>query len=192
MPDFGEILFRDLLKVSQYPGSPFTGDIITDIVLYFFIPTVLLILVVFVLLGRLAVQQRGIRVLLGIAIYLFVVFSGYFAVFVMLGNAYFLFLVFILGLIYFIPTHFRIRTHGYPHTGERARSSRYSPYTDNELDKEAGEVAESLDKLVEKGMDHLAVEVFREQALPIKDEYITRHRTLDKRLQRAIEKATRL
>jgi hypothetical protein len=153
MIDIGEVLFRDILKVSAYPGSPFTGNIINDIVLNFFIPTVLLILIVFVLLGRLAVQQKGIRLLLGIAIYLFIVFSGYFAVFIMLGQFYFLFLVFILGIIYFIPTHFRVSSHGYP-DGDHNMPSRRKPLS--ELKRELASLETQFDRAQGDKNDRLA------------------------------------
>lgn len=151
MVDIGDILFREILKVSAYPGAPFTGNIINDIVLYFFIPTVLLIMVVFVLLGRIAVQQKGLRLLLGVAIYLFVVFSGYFSVFILLGTAYFFLLVFIIGIIYFIPSHFRVRSHGYPGTDAPHRTKDLS-----ELRNARGSLQNQFDQATRDHNDRLA------------------------------------
>jgi len=111
MEDIGYILFVQILRMSQYPGAPFTGDIIRDIVLFFFIPTVFIILFTYMLLGRLF-HPRGqvkLRLLVGIAIYLFIWASGWYGTFAMLAGPYFIFLIVILGLVYFIPAHFGIR-----------------------------------------------------------------------------------
>jgi len=111
MEDIGYILFVQILRMSQYPGAPFTGDIIRDIILFFFIPTVFIILFTYMLLGRLfhPTGQVKLRLLVGIAIYLFIWASGWYGTFAMLAGPYFIFLIVILGLVYFIPAHFGIR-----------------------------------------------------------------------------------
>ncbi len=110
--DIGRTLFTELLGMRNYPGSPFSGSIINDLIMFLIIPTIFIIFVVYILLGRLAVQARGIRILLGIGIYLFIVAGGYYSVFATLSGPYFIFLIFILGLLYFIPSHFRVRGGG--------------------------------------------------------------------------------
>lgn len=118
--DIGRIVFLELLGMRNYPGSPFTGNIINDLIMFLIIPTIFIIFVVFILLGRLAVHQKGIRILLGIGIYLFIVAGGYYGTFALLAGPYFIFLIFILGLLYFIPSHFRVRGGGMPGRGARA------------------------------------------------------------------------
>ncbi len=110
--DIGRTLFGELLGMRNYPGSPFSGNIINDLIMFLIIPTIFIIFVVFILLGRLAVAQRGIRILIGIGIYLFIVAGGYYSTFALLAGPYFIFLIFILGLLYFIPSHFRVRGGG--------------------------------------------------------------------------------
>ena len=119
MEDIGYILFVQILRMSQYPGAPFTGDIIRDIVLFFFIPTVFIILFTYMLLGRLFTPgQTKLRLLVGIAIYLFIWASGWYGSFAMLAGPYFIFLIVILGALYFLPSHFRIGSGGgYPAGG---------------------------------------------------------------------------
>ena len=112
--DIGSILFVDLLGMTMYPGAPFTANIIRDIIMFFFIPTVFLIMIIYVLTGRIFTLNKQLRLLLGTAIYLFIIAGGYFKTFALLTGPYFIFLIFILGIVYFIPTHFRTRqAHGY-------------------------------------------------------------------------------
>jgi len=108
--DVGSILFRDILKVYEYCAgcSPFTGNTLTDIVLYFFIPMVFLILVIYLMLARLfPTGYKGIKLLVGVAAFLFVIFSGLFRIFIYLGGPYFVFLVVVFGLGMFLYNHFR-------------------------------------------------------------------------------------
>lgn len=106
--DVGEILFRDILRMNAYPGPPFTGRIFDDLVMFFFVPSVFLIVVIFTLAGRLTDDTR-IKVLLGITFFLLVVVQGLFVVFAMLAGPYFLFLLFFLGLFMFFVGHFGVR-----------------------------------------------------------------------------------
>ncbi len=121
--DIGRTLFVELLGMRNYPGAPFTGNVINDLIMFLIIPTIFIIFVVFILLGRLAVAQRGIRILLGIGIYLFIIAGGYYNTFALLAGPYFIFLIFILGLLYFIPSHFRVRGGGMPGGGMTGRGA---------------------------------------------------------------------
>lgn len=111
--DIGQLIFADILGMTIYPGSPFTGNLVRDLIMFLFIPSVFIIVFVIVLLGRLAVGALTgkIRLLLGIALYLFIIAGGYYSVFALLAGPYFIFLIFILGLLYFIPSHFGARFH---------------------------------------------------------------------------------
>lgn len=108
MPDIGEILFRDILQMSAYPGSPFTGNIFQDLVMYFLVPSVFIILIVYMTVARIIPSgMRKMRLLLGITVYLFIIAGGYYQAFALLAGPYFIFLIFFLGLIYFVIEHFR-------------------------------------------------------------------------------------
>ena len=109
--DIGALIFRDFLKVSSYPSAPFTGNIINDLVMFFFIPTVFIVIIIYSITGRMFANAR-IRLLLGIALYLFIVFGGYFTMFMLLAGPYFLFLVVIIGLFLYFASHFGIRPGG--------------------------------------------------------------------------------
>ncbi len=115
--DIGAFLFVDLLGMTMYPGYPFTGVIVRDIIMFFFIPTVFLIMIIYVLTGRIFSTNKQLRLMLGLAVYLFIIAGGYFKTFALLAGPYFIFLIFILGLVYFIPTHFRVAGHGFSKSG---------------------------------------------------------------------------
>jgi len=110
--DIGYTLFVEILRMSQYPGAPFTGDIVRDIVMFFFIPTVFIILFVFMLLGTMFPRGWPLRALTGIAIWLFIVFGGYYGVFAAIAGPYFFILIFILGGLFFLRGHIGVRVEG--------------------------------------------------------------------------------
>lgn len=113
--DIGSLLFRDILQMNEYPGAPFTGNIGNDLIMFLLVPSVFIILVVYMLLGRLFWHTGGqgkLRVLVGITIYLFIIAGGYYSAFARLAGPYFLVLIFIYGLLYFFFGHFSIREGG--------------------------------------------------------------------------------
>lgn len=106
--DVGSLLFREILRMYEYPGAPFTGDIIRDLVTFFFVPTVFLIAVIYFSTGIIfGPGWRGMRLLFGLAAYLFVIVSGYFSIFAYIAGPYFFFLIIVVGIVYFIGRHFR-------------------------------------------------------------------------------------
>ncbi|MBI4894974.1 MAG: hypothetical protein HY831_00640 [Candidatus Aenigmarchaeota archaeon] len=107
--DIGVFLFKEILQMMEYPASPFTGVIINDLVMFFLIPTIFIILVIYMAVGRVVAGHPGLRLLVGLGSYLFIIFGGYFGVFARFAGPYFLFLIFGLGLIYFILEHFSRR-----------------------------------------------------------------------------------
>lgn len=113
MPDIGEILFVDLLKMTTYPGSPFSGNILNDLIMFLLVPSVFIILLIYMILGRLFAvtpgAQQKFRILVGVTIYLFILAGGYYQMFALLAGPYFLFLIFILGLFYFVFGHFGVQ-----------------------------------------------------------------------------------
>lgn len=107
LEDIGQILFVEILKMTEYPGAPFTGNAFSDLVMFFFIPTVFIILVVYMMVARvLPAQYSGLRFLLGIAAYLFIIVGGYYSLFAYLAGPYFLFLILIMGLLFYFTRHF--------------------------------------------------------------------------------------
>ena len=109
--DIGSLIFRDILKMSSYPGSPFSGNIINDLVMFLFIPTVFIIVIIYTLAGRLT-DNTKIDLLLSVAFYLFIVFGGYYSIFALLAGPYFLFMLIIMGLFMFFLGHFGLRRAG--------------------------------------------------------------------------------
>ena len=107
--DIGQTLFRDVLQMRDYPGGSFSGRTITEnLIMFFLVPTVFIILVVYMMVGRiLPGEYTKLRLLLGVTSYLFIVAGGYYGVFALLAGPYFIFLIFIMGLLYFLLGHFR-------------------------------------------------------------------------------------
>jgi len=111
LSDIGFILFVQIFGMTEYPGSPFSGNIVTDIVQFFFVPSVFIILFIYMTLGRLfAPENRKMRLLVGLAIYLFIVVTpGLYRNFALLAGPYFLIFLIIIPAIYFIFSHFGVR-----------------------------------------------------------------------------------
>jgi hypothetical protein len=106
--DIGSILFVEILRMSQYPGSPFTGNIYRDIIMFFIVPTIFIILIVYMMVGRVLPPEYGkMKVMLGLGAYLFIIAGGYYPVFALLAGPYFIFLIFILGLLFYVMEHFK-------------------------------------------------------------------------------------
>lgn len=134
LEELASTIFIEVLGMTQYPGAPFTGNVIRDIIMFLFIPSVFIILFIYSILGRLfsgaAGTQQKLRLLVGIAIYLFIVTGGYYSTFAYFAGPYFVFLIFILGLIYFIPGHFGFRheaTGHYPESVGRKHAKGMTP-----------------------------------------------------------------
>jgi hypothetical protein len=106
LDDIGTLIFVEILQIHQYPGDPFTGNIIRDLIMHLFLPSVLIIMFIYAILGFINLGHTKLKLLMGIAMYLFVVAGGYFSFFALLSDFYFIFLIFIVGAIYFLPSHF--------------------------------------------------------------------------------------
>jgi|SRR3989344_3385821 len=109
--DIGAMLFVDLLGMTGYPGSPFTGNIYRDLIMFLIVPTIFIIFVLYIATGRI-IPDKKMRIMLGVGAYLFIIVSGYYTAFALLSGPYFIFLIFILGLLGFIVGHFRRGGHG--------------------------------------------------------------------------------
>ncbi|MBI2578696.1 MAG: hypothetical protein HYW26_03225 [Candidatus Aenigmarchaeota archaeon] len=113
--DIGGMLFRDILQFTEYPGSPFTGNIINDLIMFLIVPSIFIIVVIYITVGRLFPPEgifARLRLLLGIGMYLFIIAGGYYRNFALIAGPYFLFLIFIMGLLYFFIEHFTGRRSG--------------------------------------------------------------------------------
>lgn len=168
--DVGELLFRSILRMSQYPGSPFTGNIVNDLVMFFFIPTVFIIIVIYTLVQRITVHPK-LNLLMSVAFYLFIVFGGYYGMFALLAGPYFLFLLIIMGLLFFFLGHFGLRRPqggaGHPMSGAAVQGVELGSeglksleHEYKELNKKFREIKSSFEKewgdiqrLAEKGVD---------------------------------------
>lgn len=106
--DIGLVLFVEFLRMRSYPGAPFTGNTVTDLVQFFLVPTVFIVLVVYMMVGRILTPAYGkLRLLLGVTTYLFIVTGGYYEPFALIAGPYFMFLIFFMGLFYYFLSHFR-------------------------------------------------------------------------------------
>src|SRR3989338_10069223 len=115
LEDIGQLIFVQLLQMTDYPGSPFTGDIARDLIMFLLVPSVFIVLVVYMMVGRVLPPggtYNKLRILLGITTYLFIIAGGYYRTFALLAGPYFIFLVFILGILYFLAGHFGFRAGG--------------------------------------------------------------------------------
>ena len=107
--DIGYLLFVEILQITEYPGSPFTGNPMVDIVEFFIIPTILMIVFIDVILKSLPITGKmgaATKMFFGVAIYLYLIVGGYFKIFALLAGPYFLFMIFIIGGLYFLGAHF--------------------------------------------------------------------------------------
>ncbi len=112
--DIGQLIFVQLLQMTEYPGSPFTGDIARDLIMFLLVPSVFIILVVYMMVGRVLPPDptyNKLRVLLGTTTYLFIIAGGYYRTFALLAGPYFIFLIFVLGILFFFIEHFGRRGH---------------------------------------------------------------------------------
>ncbi|MBI2233140.1 MAG: hypothetical protein HYU56_04420 [Candidatus Aenigmarchaeota archaeon] len=112
--DIGQLIFVQLLQMTDYPGSPFTGDIARDLIMFLLVPSVFIILVVYMMVGRVLppdARYNKLRVLLGATTYLFIIAGGYYRTFALLAGPYFIFLIFVLGILFFFIEHFGRRGH---------------------------------------------------------------------------------
>lgn len=104
LEDIGEILFVQIL---QMDATVLTGNIINDLVMFFFLPSVIILIVVYIISSRLLGRGSRLSFLLAVALYLFIIFGGFYPAFAYLAGPYFIFLIFIFGAILFLQMHFR-------------------------------------------------------------------------------------
>lgn len=105
--DIGSIIFTQILQMKEYPGAPFTGNIMNDLIMFMIVPTVFIIIIVFMASGRIVHGHSKMRLMLGVSMYLFIIAGGYYSAFALLAGPYFIILIFLIGIVGFITGHFR-------------------------------------------------------------------------------------
>ncbi|MBI4895962.1 MAG: hypothetical protein HY832_00225 [Candidatus Aenigmarchaeota archaeon] len=109
MIDIGEFIFVTILKMTQYPSAPFSGEIVSDLVMFLFVPSIFIILIIYQILNRLFESgPRKFKFLFGVGFYLVIIFQGFYAVFAYFAGPYFIFLIFVYGLFFYLIEHFPI------------------------------------------------------------------------------------
>jgi hypothetical protein len=165
--DIGYMLFVQLLGMTEYPGAPFTANIVKDLILFLFVPMVFIIAVVYMLTMRVFPETYSkMRLLFGIAAFLVIVVSGYYKMFAYIAGVYFVFLIIIMGLLFFLLRHFRGGGGGMPLGGSFKNSVDGMPddvkksrlELEKELKKTENDIKEAKSKLnnAEGKGDHLA------------------------------------
>ena len=130
--DIGYLIFGQFLGMSQYPGQPFTGNIYRDLIMFLIVPTIFIIMVLYIMSGRI-IPDKKFRIMLGVGAYLFIIAGGYYSFFALLSGPYFIFLIFILGVFGYLARHFRPSARGYSRGGGYSRGHR-SHVDDDEID----------------------------------------------------------
>ncbi len=157
--DIGYLLFVEILGMTQYPGQPFTGNIYRDLVLFLVVPTIFIILVVYSMTGRIVAQSR-LRLLLALGAYMFIVAGGYYSTFALISGPYFIFLIFIMGIVYYFAEHFSKGGGGYSEGGgyeAGVHGEIEETYRRSELKKDLAKAREELRKSREHKSDDAPV-----------------------------------
>lgn len=152
--DIGISLFVDLLGMTQYPGQPFTGNIYRDLIMFLIVPTIFIIMVLYIMSGRI-IPNRNFRLMIGVGAYLFILAGGYYSFFALLSGPYFIFLIFILGVLGYLGSHFRThgggggysRGHGHSYAEEGGGvgySRKINPLYRRKIDKEIERLGKEL------------------------------------------------
>jgi hypothetical protein len=111
--DILSVFFKNALQMPQYPKEPFTGGALYDIGIFFILPTVFIILVIYWLLSAVVrpgniVERAPVRLLIGFAVYAYAVASGFYAIFALIGGTYPFLLIVGLGVSYYFIPHLGI------------------------------------------------------------------------------------
>ncbi|MBS3050533.1 MAG: hypothetical protein J4400_00075 [Candidatus Aenigmarchaeota archaeon] len=135
LEDIGYMIFGQFLGMTQYPGAPFTGNIYRDLIMFLLVPTIFIIMVLYIMSGRI-IPNRNFRIMLGVGAYLFIIAGGYYSFFALLAGPYFIFLIFILGVLGYLARHFRPGGGGGPYSrgGGYSRGEHRSHVDDDEID----------------------------------------------------------
>ncbi len=134
LEDIGYLVFAEFLGMTQYPGNPFTGNIYRDLIMFLIVPTIFIILVLYMMSGRI-IPNRNFRIMLGVGAYLFIIAGRYYAFFAYLAGPYFIFLIFILGVLGYLARHFRAGGGSYSRGGGYSRSGHSRDhFDDDEID----------------------------------------------------------
>jgi hypothetical protein len=98
-----ELLIEDILQVSS---RLVTGNFADDFIFIIFLPSIFLIAFIYFVSHVVLKGHRGISILLGIGMYVYIIFAGWYSVMVSIARFYFPFII-IFGVIAFLFGHFR-------------------------------------------------------------------------------------
>ncbi len=104
--EIATFLFSEVLRC-PWCIAHMTGNVMEDMVMMFLLPTIIIILFVYVLVSDLKiVRNNWMKLLMGVAFYLFIIFGGFFEIVAQITKTYFIILIFVLGILYFVLGHF--------------------------------------------------------------------------------------
>ena len=110
--DLYDFIFKELLKLSRCTGSLegfwsgwgcITGEFSHDFIISLLLPHIIILIFIFGTSRGLSSEHRGLGTLLGLAIYIFIVYSGWYAIFAkftllwLVLTIFFSFYVFVVG-----------------------------------------------------------------------------------------------
>jgi len=92
----------DILKINQNLVNEYASQGALYQMFYLFIfPAIFIIIFIWILTNRIMGEHKGLRILLSVGVYAFIILQGYYSWFVMLSK-YWFFALLILGFLYFI------------------------------------------------------------------------------------------
>lgn len=110
--EIDDILFRGILRISDYPAYPFTGNVISDLITFFVLPTILIFTIVYFgtesIIPKLG-AHKGFRILFSVVVYLYIITQGMFGI-IARGIHFYLIFFLILAGIMFLLSHIRTRS----------------------------------------------------------------------------------
>ena len=131
MEEVLEVLVNILCPTSEsysscvsFLHSHASQGIFVQLIYFLFFPTLFIILFVYilsksVLKGGLGTKASGLRILIGIAVYIYIIINGWYAAALPLAEFWIVIIIVLFGVWYFISNHFenRLREGSFPMTG---------------------------------------------------------------------------
>ena len=143
MADIGTLIFSEMLGMTMYPGQPFTGNIYRDIIMFLIVPTIFIISILYIMTGR-VLPNGKFRLMIGVGAYLFIIAGGYYSFFALLAGPYFIFLIFIIGVLGYLGKHFSTGGGGYSKGGGHGKRI-INPLERDRIRNEISELEEDIE-----------------------------------------------
>lgn len=178
------MLFVDILQIHEYPGSPFTGNIMVDLVQFFLIPTILLLIFVHVVLENIPIvsnMDSRLKLFFAIAVCLYIIVTGLFRIFALLAGPYFILVVFIIGFLYFIGAHFEKKTTPSKgsQAGQQSTSFLSALDTKNEIIEELNNEKKFLENEIERLEKAIKTTDMQIKQVPSKDALVVLRKMME-------------